>query len=140
PGRRTLSRTGSSSVHPPLEKTTEPGAPRPPPWRRSRCSPCSPRQRCADDLPVVAREHTPVCERRVAPQHLPVEPEVGWLQHLPAADLFVTLLAEPGDDQLPRLTEDEEPLAVLHQERRRRRYLLHLLVRKRLQGLPQPLA
>src|SRR6516165_4237540 len=98
-------------------------------------------QRHAHQLLVIAGEHTPVRKGRMTPPHVPAKGRARGFQHLPAADLLVTLRTELGDEEVSRLARQEEAVAILDEEYRARPYLPDiLLIADRLKRLPQPLA
>ena len=53
----------------------------------------------------------------MSPDNRPAKGFIGRLQQMSAADLFVFLRSEAGDDQVARLAEQKIPIAVLRQKR-----------------------
>src|SRR5207248_2743654 len=77
-----------------------------------------------DDLLVVAGEHRAAGEGGVGPDDLPAAGLLRRLEDAGAVDLLVPLRRQPGDDQVALVVEEEEAVALPHQERGRQEGLL----------------
>src|SRR5262245_45326862 len=95
------------------------------------------RQVDADDLLVVADIHLLVGERRHAPDYFAAERGIRLVNHLRLVDLLVALRCQFADDEVARLGEEEEAVAVLDDECRLRALRVAW---DRPAALPQPLA
>src|SRR5438876_10796476 len=74
------------------------------------------RQRHANNLLVIPHIRGAIGKRRVRPEYLAAPGVAGGIEQVGAADLLVALGAQPGDDQITLLVDQEEAVAILDEK------------------------